>query len=150
MGAEIESLAPLQAVCSLPEAASLSQLETELAWFSAVLLAFPAAGGFSLTVVSAFPPVILSLSSRFPVVISVSALELHTCFVQDRGSWSTPNYQGNSSPLNSAGMGESSISGIRRTEWWWGSPWLCGVCSAVHWMEAGSILLTDNQIHPRI
>jgi len=44
----------------------------------AVLLAFPAAGGFSLTVVSAFPPVILSLSSRFPVVISVSALELHT------------------------------------------------------------------------
>lgn len=44
----------------------------------AELPAFPAAGGFSLTVVSAFPPVISSLFSEFPVVLSASALQLHT------------------------------------------------------------------------
>lgn len=43
----------------------------------AVLPASPAAGGFSLSVVSAFPPVILSLSSEFLVAPSASALQLH-------------------------------------------------------------------------
>lgn len=52
-----------------------------LSWRSpdspAELPAFPAAGGFSLSVVSAFPHVISSLFLEFPVVPSASALQPH-------------------------------------------------------------------------
>lgn len=88
------------------------------AWFSEELLAFPAAGEFSLSAASAFLPGTLGPFLMSPREPFASVQKLHSGPAQDQGSWSKPKYQGNLFLLNSAGREESSISNTNHTGWW--------------------------------